>query len=96
MENLQIDNPFTLIVKKLTSIENQLSELRGQPTHEIVNLDEACEITGMSKSTIYKKTSEKTLRHYKSGKKLIFKRSDLIDFMLAHPQQSVTGIRVER
>jgi predicted DNA-binding transcriptional regulator AlpA len=96
MENLQIDNPFTVIVKKLTNIENQLSELRGQPTHEIVDLDGAVEITGMSKSDLYKKTSKKLLKHFKAGKKLIFKRSDLIDFMLAHPQQPATGIRVEK
>ncbi len=53
-------------------------------TKDILNLEEACFFLGISKSTMYKITSEgKKLRFFKpSGKLIYFKRKDLEDFML--------------
>lgn len=46
-----------------------------------VSLNRACQILGMSKSWIYKATSNCILPHYKIGNRLIFKIDDLINFL---------------
>ena len=46
--------------------------------NEIVFLDEAIVITGLAKPTLYAKTSKNEIPHYKRGRKLYFKRSELL------------------
>ncbi len=46
--------------------------------NEIVFLAEAIEITGLAKPTLYAKTSKNEIPHYKRGRKLYFKRSELL------------------
>ena len=49
---------------------------RKSSDSEIIGIDEVCEITGLSKYTIYKKTSNKEMPFYKST---MGKRSVLIE-----------------
>jgi len=44
---------------------------------EFLNLDEAAEFLRLSKSFLYKNTSQKTIPFRKIGKKLLFERSEL-------------------
>jgi len=46
--------------------------------NEIVFLEEAIVITGLAKPTLYAKTSKNEIPHYKRGRKLYFKRSELL------------------
>ncbi len=78
-----MENPFELILKKLDAIEQLL---RNAPhpiiqtkadLKEVLNIDQAAEYVSLSKSAIYKKTSERNIPHFKKGKKLYFKRSEL-------------------
>ena len=48
---------------------------------EVLNLNQAAEYVSLSKSAIYKKTSERNIPHFKNGKKLYFKRSELDDWL---------------
>ena len=48
---------------------------------EVLNLNQAAEYVSLSKSAIYKKTSERNIPHFKQGKKLYFKRSELDDWL---------------
>lgn len=51
---------------------------------EILDICEASAFTGMSKSTLYKMCSTKTIPYYKSmgGKKIYFRRNELEEWML--------------
>ena len=81
-----MDNPFELLFDKLNIIEHLLRNVQKEdkaavtlPT--IFNLDQAAEYVSLSKSAIYKKTSERNIPHFKQGKKLFFKRSELDDWL---------------
>lgn len=77
-----MENPFELILKKLDVIENLLKSIpqpviQANSFTEVLNLEQAAEYVSLSKSAIYKKTSERNIPHFKQGKKLYFKRSEL-------------------
>lgn len=77
-----MENPFELIIDKLNNIENLLKTVmkndNGTVTiTEVLNLNQAAEYVSLSKSAIYKKTSERNIPHFKQGKRLYFKRSEL-------------------
>lgn len=49
---------------------------------KMLTLQEACGYTGLTKSTLYKLTSSKSIPHYKPGGKMIFfDRSELEDWL---------------
>jgi excisionase family DNA binding protein len=77
-----LENPFELILDKLNNIENLLKTVmqndNGTVTiTEVLNLNQAAEYVSLSKSAIYKKTSERNIPHFKKGKKLYFKKGEL-------------------
>lgn len=55
---------------------------------EIIGIDEVCKITGLSKHTVYKKTSNKEIPFYKSTLRrrsvLRFRRSEIENWILRH------------
>lgn len=54
---------------------------------QILTLEEAVLYTGLSKHTLYKLTSQKKITYYKpGGKKIIFRRKDIDDFIFANPK----------
>ena len=84
-----MENPFELILDKLNNIENLLKTVmkndNGTVTiTEVLNLNQAAEYVSLSKSAIYKKTSERNIPHFKNGKKLYFKKSELDDWLTKH------------
>lgn len=85
-----MENPFEIIYEKLSGIENLLRTLvveknnsaeKSQLLNEIFTLSEAAEYLDLTKSAIYKKTSDRNIPHFKQGKRLYFKRSELDDWM---------------
>lgn len=81
-----MENPFELIIDKLNNIENLLKTVMKKDNgidavSEVFNLNQAAEYVSLSKSAIYKKTSERNIPHFKQGKKLYFKRSELDDWL---------------
>ena len=82
-------NNITLITQGLTLDQLLASvrdivrdEMKSLPQPEKVkpflSLSEAVELTGLSKSTLYRMTSEKAIPHLKRGGKLLFNRIELI------------------
>ncbi|MER3318884.1 MAG: helix-turn-helix domain-containing protein [Allomuricauda sp.] len=56
----------------------------------ILNLKEACEYTGFSKSHLYKLTHYRKIDHYKpNGKNIFFKKVDLEAYMLKGKREAV-------
>jgi excisionase family DNA binding protein len=81
-----MENPFELILDKLNTIENLLRIVKKDdkitvPIAEVFNLNQAAEYVSLSKSAIYKKTSERNIPHFKKGKKLYFKRIELDEWL---------------
>jgi len=50
-------------------------------TERPITLDECAEFLGMSKWTIYRKTSDKRMPHHKEGKRLYFYKSELNEWI---------------
>jgi excisionase family DNA binding protein len=87
-----MENPFELILEKLNSIENLLKHQKGiepiitptQPLKEVLTLKEAAEFLCQSKSSLYKKTMNWTIPHYKIGGTIFFKRAELFEWIEKH------------
>lgn len=62
--------------KQLSNIESLLTISKT-----VLNLDEACILTGLSKSHIYKLTCWGKIPHYKQAKHLYFDRSELENWL---------------
>jgi len=63
--------------KGLESFSKQTPDLLS----DRISLDEACEITGLLKPTIYKCTMGKNIPFQKFGKRLVFSRKELLEWM---------------
>jgi excisionase family DNA binding protein len=89
-KKIRMENPFELIMYKLTEIEKLIKQKNGITigTEEILNLEMASAYVGISKSTIYKYTSTKEIPHFKRGKRLFFKKVELDDWLTAHKVSS--------
>ncbi|HNP17598.1 MAG TPA: helix-turn-helix domain-containing protein [Fulvivirga sp.] len=53
------------------------------PKKKFLTIEEATEMTGYSKSTIYRMTSERTIPHLKNGGKLMFSYDDLSEWLMS-------------
>lgn len=81
-----MENPFEIIIKKLESIESLLrhGEVIEQAvaTKELLSVDELSDYLSISKSFIYKMTSNREIPHYKPGGKFVyFKKSEIIEWV---------------
>ncbi|WP_353078647.1 helix-turn-helix domain-containing protein [Flavobacterium sp.] len=65
-----------------------------QSKEEVLSLNEAAEFLKVSKSSIYKKTSQKQIPYYKPPgcKKIYFLKKDLEDWIFCNKINSVTEI----
>jgi excisionase family DNA binding protein len=69
------------ILKRVVELEKQL-HIHNLLQKELLSLDEAVLLTGVSKSCIYKWISTRKLPHFKPSGKLVFvKREDLYEFI---------------
>ena len=59
---------------------------------ELMTMEEACEYLGISQSHGYKLTSKGVLPHYKPGKRLYFKKSELDAWINSHRADDTSSI----
>ena len=71
---------------------HQQSNIRPVPVKQILNVDEAAEVTGLAKQTIYGLTSRREIPHFKRGKALRFRFDELQAWLLANRQKTVDEI----
>lgn len=77
-----------LILKKLTEIEHNLLENKS-----VFTIDDLARYLGVSKSFLYKKTASGQLPFYKPfGKIIIFKKSEILEALLANPISTADDI----
>ncbi|WP_461115088.1 helix-turn-helix domain-containing protein [Spirosoma jeollabukense] len=78
-------NPYELIDRRLSAIEQVLQELRQQRNpitpDEIGGIELARQVTRLSAARIYTLVSERRLPHKKRGNRLTFRRSELLEWL---------------
>ncbi len=61
---------------------------------EILNVAEAAALTGLARQTLYGMTSQRTIPFFKRGKRILFKRSELEQWLLENRQQTIAEINL--
>lgn len=61
----------------------------------LINIQEAAALLNLAVTTIYEKTSEKIIPHYKHGKKIMFKKSELLAWVESRRVKTIHEIRKE-
>ena len=82
-----MENPFELILERLDSIEKAIQNLNRiepkAPVNELLDAVQVASYLKVTKSAIYKLTSTSEIPHYKNGKKLYFKKSDIDEWIFS-------------
>ena len=95
-----MENPFEIISARLDRIEALIESLectviapKEKPkVNPVLNLKQLSEFIGLSQSAIYKKTSDRTIPHYKQGKKLYFKVEEIENWLLSSKVSTIQEI----
>lgn len=66
-----------------------------QQQKEIMKLSDVAEMLGLSKQTLYGKTSRREIPHYKLGKSIYFKRDEVMAWALKNKQLTMEEIERE-
>lgn len=97
-----MENPFELILEKLNKIEvllNQEGKLEPKEktvfAKDILKTNEAAKYLSMSKSSLYKRTCNFTIPHFKVGGAIFFKRSELDEWIFTHRVKTRENIERE-
>lgn len=60
----------------------------------VLTMDEACAYAGISKSTMYKLTMNRKIRHFKpSGRRIYFKKEDLEEYLTSNSITTIDNIK---
>lgn len=81
-----MDNPFEQMNERLSQIDSKLTYLQEIAENEkqidkILHIDEACDLLKVTKITIYRKVKKNTIPHMKRGKRLLFSRNSLLEWL---------------
>jgi excisionase family DNA binding protein len=83
-----MENPFELILERLDRIEKAIQNLNNfsnvPDANQIMNIAEVATYIKVAKTTIYSMTHRNTIPHYKNGKKLYFKKSDIEEWIFSN------------
>lgn len=71
----------------IESAANNQKESEGK--QEILTITEAVAVTHLAKPTLYALTSKRLIPHFKRGKRILFKRTELETWMLSKKQHTV-------
>lgn len=76
------------LIKRFEKLENLIVSTQK----EVLNIDELCTLTGLSKSTIYKSTMNGTIPHFKKLKHLFFDRIEILNWLKENRGYNVAEI----
>ena len=62
---------------------------------EIMSLKQASEFLDLAPQTLYGHTSRRTIPHYKKGKKIYFKREELLEWLTQSKRKTTAELLVE-
>ena len=97
-----MQNPFSELDQRLTSIESILLELQASLSRPKVdasrlpiNIDRVSELSNLAKPTIYSLVGAKKIPHAKQGKKLYFFEDEIIDWIRQGKRKTLNEIEAE-
>ncbi len=72
-----------------------MAERKDDTTNEstLINVQEAAALLNLAVNTLYEKTSEKLIPHYKHGRKIMFKKSELLAWVEARKVKTIQELR---
>lgn len=79
------------LIKRFERLENLIISTQK----EVLNIDELCTLTGLSKSSIYKNTMNGTIPHFKKLKHLFFDRAEILIWLKENRGYNVNEISNE-
>jgi len=91
---------ITIVLNKIEAIELSIASLREEiwkarkpvtDQHQPIELDEACKILKMSKSTLYHYVQRKLIPATKKGKKYVFFKDELIKWLETGRQDLISS-----
>ena len=82
------ENQYDILRQEITELK-QYTLLAAK---EVLNLNDVAIWTGISKAHLYRLTSEQEIPHYKKGKNLFFKKSEIEEWMLENKVLTKTEI----
>ncbi|WP_133259497.1 helix-turn-helix domain-containing protein [Pseudochryseolinea flava] len=92
----------TMTVTELKSLINEtistLLDERGlnkNGSETLLNVQEAAALLSLAVPTLYEKTSTRIIPHYKHGKKLLFKKSELLAWVESTKRKTVHELKQE-
>jgi excisionase family DNA binding protein len=94
MENMILTPVSVLELVNLIADEVEVRINRPEhiePPQDRISLHEACLLTGSSKSQIYKQTMQGSIPFQKFGKRLVFSRKAVLDWMESHTVSTPTA-----
>lgn len=59
---------------------------------EILTVDEVAELTGLAKQTIYTNVCKRLIPHYKARRKVYFKRTEILEWMLQNRRETQSEV----
>jgi excisionase family DNA binding protein len=97
-----MENPFISIIERLEDLDVKLSRLlQAQEIHglyrsdELMNISEVAKFLDESVQSIYTRTSRRTIPFYKKGKKLLFKKTEILDWLDDQKKKTLKEIQDE-
>ena len=64
-------------------------------TEEVLNIQQCSKLTGIAVSTLYKYCSNRTMPYYKSGKRNLFKRSQILEWLTSNEVKTLSQLEAE-
>jgi excisionase family DNA binding protein len=94
-------NPFEILEAKLDALAVDVRTLKSRtndkpPADEVGGLEMAEAVTGLSRSTLYKKTHRREIPHRHVGGRLYFRRAELLAWLDAGRRPMASEVAVER
>jgi len=81
LSNVSLDELANCVAEKINSLQKNNNHQELIKEKEYLTPDDACEFIQLAKPTLYTLTSKNLIPFIKKGKKLYFKRSDLIEWL---------------
>ena len=97
-----MNNPFEEIEVRLSNIENLLLDLKHQSkqvstdqTEQLLTVQQVAEMLGLAVPTLYGFTHRNEIPFNKKGKRLIFLKQEIIDWIKEGRRKTVSEITAE-
>ena len=84
----------SLIRETISSVLDE-RELKKNNSETLMNVQEAAALVNLAVPTLYEKTSKRIIPHYKHGKKLLFKKSELLAWIESTRRVTVHELKQE-